>query len=386
MKLPASALLVYALVFCTELGQSMLFPLLPGFADEFALSDARTGAVLAASTLATVAAALPAGRALRPPRRPLRLRARRRADRRSPPSSRRWRPRSRCCSLGRVIFGVAFAAVWTAGTTLVADSAGHRALGISIVVGGLAHLAGPAGRGRARRRVRPRAAVRADGRRRGASSPPAWRSSRRPTSATAAAPSCAPPRGPRSSVPVLRSAMLLIALVGTLTGVVGLVVPLLLDREGLSPTQIGGVFALGSVLWVASSLAAVRAGTRAVSAGRGGRRRGADRHRGADARVHVGRAVRDRLRRAARAAAGAALDDQLPARRAGRPRRGRGHGHRDGADEPRLGRVRGGRAGADRRAAARPRGAQLVFVTLAALCAVAGVAMLRAAPRAPAYA
>ena len=31
-------------------------------------------------------------------------------------------------------------------------------------------------------------------------------------------------------------------------------------------------------------------------------------------------------------------------------------------------------------------GAQLVFVTLAALCAIAGVAMLRAAPRAPAYA
>src|ERR671913_422337 len=61
MKLPASALLVYALVFCTELGQSMLLPLLPGFADEFRLSDAQTGAVLAASTLATVAAALPAG-------------------------------------------------------------------------------------------------------------------------------------------------------------------------------------------------------------------------------------------------------------------------------------------------------------------------------------
>ena len=61
MKLPVSTLLVYALVFCTELGQSMLFPLLPMFADEFALSDAQTGAILAASTLATVAAALPAG-------------------------------------------------------------------------------------------------------------------------------------------------------------------------------------------------------------------------------------------------------------------------------------------------------------------------------------
>ena len=56
---PTSTLLVYALVFCTELGQSMLFPLLPVLADEFALSDAQTGAILAASTLATVAAAVP---------------------------------------------------------------------------------------------------------------------------------------------------------------------------------------------------------------------------------------------------------------------------------------------------------------------------------------
>ena len=44
MKLPASTLLVYALVFCTELGQSMLLPLLPGFADEFGLTDAQTRA------------------------------------------------------------------------------------------------------------------------------------------------------------------------------------------------------------------------------------------------------------------------------------------------------------------------------------------------------
>src|SRR5829696_3751948 len=118
MKLPASALLVYALVFCTELGQSMLFPLLPMLADEFALSDAQTGAILAASTLATVAAALPAG-----------LLAARRGARfvcvlagaaiACSAVVQALAPTFEVILLGRVLFGVAFAAVWTAGTTLV---------------------------------------------------------------------------------------------------------------------------------------------------------------------------------------------------------------------------------------------------------------------------
>ena len=265
MKLPASALLVYALVFCTELGQSMLFPLLPGFADRFALSDAQTGAVLAASTLATVAAALPAG-----------VLCARRGARfvcviagalvSASAVVQALAPSFEVLLVGRVIFGVAFAAVWTAGTTLVADGAGHRALGISIVVGGLAHLTGP-----------PVAGVLADVAGRALPFALMAAAAAVVTVALAVVPA-ADIRGGGASelraaaratlrVPVLRSALLLIALVGTLTGVVGLVVPLLLDREGLTPTEIGGVFALGSVLWVASSLAAVRAGSRAVSAG-----------------------------------------------------------------------------------------------------------------------
>ena len=265
MKLPVSTLLVYALVFCTELGQSMLFPLLPGFADEFALSDARTGAMLAASTLATVAAALPAGcsaLAAAPASSassPARLIA---VLRRRPGA----RPSFEVLLAGRVIFGVAFAAVWTAGTTLVADSAGHRALGIAIVVGGLAHLAGP-----------PVAGVLADGF--GRALPFALMAAVRrvvtAASRSCPGPTCATTGGAelraaaRAALPASRPAQRHAA-----------------DRPGRHAHRGGrprrpararprGAVADGDrrrvrarlLLWVASSLAAVRAGTRAVSAG-----------------------------------------------------------------------------------------------------------------------
>ncbi|HYI19026.1 MAG TPA: MFS transporter [Solirubrobacteraceae bacterium] len=383
MKLPASALLVYALVFCTELGQSMLFPLLPGFADQFALSDARTGAVLAASTLATVAAALPAG-----------VLCARRGARfvcvlagaliAASAVVQALAPSFEVLLAGRVIFGVAFAAVWTAGTTLVADSAGHRALGISIVVGGLAHLAGP-----------PVAGVLADGFGRALPFALMAGGAAVVTAGLALVPAPDVRDGGGAElraaaratlhVPVLRSAMLLIALVGTLTGVVGLIVPLLLDREGLSPTEIGGVFALGSVLWVASSLAAVRAGTRAVSAGVAGV--------GAvligivalmpaftsAAPFVIGFVVLRALLQAPLSTINYPLGEQGA----------RAAGVATGTVMGLMNLVWGACA------AAAPvltgvmlevTGAQLVFVTLAALCALAGVAMLRAAPRAPAYA
>jgi predicted MFS family arabinose efflux permease len=268
MKLPASTLLVYALVFCTELGQSMLFPLLPVLADEFALSDAQTGAVLAASTLATVVAAVPAGvlAARRGARFVCVLAA---AAIALSAVVQALAPTFAVLLLGRVLFGAAFAGVWTAGMTLLADRAGTRALGTSVAIGGLAHLAGPplagvltdaAGRALPFALMAAGAAVVALGLVlvRGAD-----------VRATDAAELRAAARAVTRE-PVLRGAVVMIALVGTLTGVVGLVVPLVLDREGFGPTQIGAVFALGSVMWIGSSLLAVRAGTRAVSAGVGG--------------------------------------------------------------------------------------------------------------------
>ena len=78
---------------------------------------------------------------------------------------------------------------------------------------------------------------------------------------------CAPRARAARRDPALRSATVLIAFVGTLTGLVPLLVPLLLDREGFSSGEIGAVFAAGSVIWILASALAVRAGARAVTVG-----------------------------------------------------------------------------------------------------------------------
>jgi predicted MFS family arabinose efflux permease len=67
--------------------------------------------------------------------------------------------------------------------------------------------------------------------------------------------------------PRLRGATVLIAFVGVVSGLVPLVVPLLLDRQGFSSGEIGAVFAAGSTIWVLASAIATRAGARAVTVG-----------------------------------------------------------------------------------------------------------------------
>ena len=54
-------LLVYALVFVTELSQAAIVPLLPTYGRELSLSEVETGAILAATTFATVLVAVPIG-------------------------------------------------------------------------------------------------------------------------------------------------------------------------------------------------------------------------------------------------------------------------------------------------------------------------------------
>ena len=269
-----------------------------------------------------------------------------RADRRVRRGAGDWPPDSRPFLAGRLLFGVGFAAIWTAGVTLLSGP-GRAALG------GREHGGGrrrrpprrPAAVGPAQRRGLARAAVRGC-------------SPRPPRSVTLVAAATRPAAGERVPAPglgavaraarrdpALRSATMLIAVVGTLTGLVPLLVPLLLDREGFSSGEIGAVFAVGSVIWILASALAVRAG-RAGGHGRRRRHRARPaRRRGADAGARAGHAVPDRLRRPARRDPGAALDDQLRPRRARRAL-GAGVGDRrgDGDAQPRVGRVRHRRA------------------------------------------
>jgi predicted MFS family arabinose efflux permease len=166
---------------------------------------------------------------------------------------------------GRLVFGVGLAAIWTAGVALLAGAHTPRAaVGATIAAGGLAHLIGP-----------PLAGVLSVAVDR---SLPFWLLAVGATATTLLAAGArvqhedpAPAPGLRavaraaSRETALRSAAVLIALVGVLTGLVPCVVPLLLDRAGFSSAGIGAVFAVSSLVWVAASALAVRAGARAVT-------------------------------------------------------------------------------------------------------------------------
>jgi len=265
-RLPLPVVAVCGLVFCAELGQAMLFPLVPELGRAFGLTPAETGAVLSAATLATLATAVPAGLAAE------RFGALRVSLAAGAVMAAAATVQALAAGLpaflaGRLLFGVGFAAIWTAGMALLSPpSAPRTGVGAAMAAGGLAHLVGP-----------PVSGVLSDAAGRAL---PFWLLAAGTGAVVllaAAAPATeldrAPASGLRSAVraacrePALRGAVTVIALAGVLTGLVPLVVPLLLDRAGFSGAGIGTVFAAGSLVWVAASLLAVRAGARAATLG-----------------------------------------------------------------------------------------------------------------------
>jgi predicted MFS family arabinose efflux permease len=264
--LPLNVLAICALVFCAELGQAMLTPLLPEIGRAFALGTAETGLVLSLATFATLAAAVPAGLlaerigALRVSLAAGALIAASAAVQALATDF----PTFLC---GRALFGIGFAAIWTAGVAVATGrDAPRSAVAATMAAGGVAHVVGP-----------PLSGVLSDA---GARSLPFWLLAGGATAVTLLAagasagepaPAPAPGLGAVARAagrdPALRSAMVLIALIGMLTALVPLVVPLLLDRAGFSSGEIGAVFAVGSVVWVAASALAARAGARAVTIG-----------------------------------------------------------------------------------------------------------------------
>jgi predicted MFS family arabinose efflux permease len=267
LRVPAGLALMYGLFFFAELGQSMLVPIVPLFAHEYDLSPTQTGALLSAATFATVVAALPAGL----------LAARAGALRVSIAAAALLAVSMvvhaaagdfATLMLGRVVYGVAFATVWTAGIALLSatPSGGAKAMAGAVTVGGISHLVGPPLSGYLTELVGvvvPFLIIAIGG----AAVAVALSLTGREVARTAERAHLRRAAGAAWRQPVLRSAVVLIAFVGTISGVVPLVVPMLLDAEGYSSGQIGAVFAVGSVMWIATSALAVRAGTRAINVG-----------------------------------------------------------------------------------------------------------------------
>jgi MFS family permease len=264
----ALVLTIYALVFVTELGQSGIVPLLPLLGRELDLSGVETGALLAATTVVTVALAVPIGM-LADRFGAYRLTLGSGAVMALAAAGQAFAPDFWALLACRALFGVGFAAIWTAGLSLISNATRARraaAVGGTIAVGGAAHFVGPSASGF----LAEHAGVPA----------PFLVLAGLSVAVTAAlalqrapAVEAQPHEQLRSALRAvrrgaeLRGAVVVMALVGVVSGTVPLLVPLALDENGLSPGEIGAVFSASALVWIAASAAVARLGARAVHLG-----------------------------------------------------------------------------------------------------------------------
>ena len=258
-------LLVYALIFASELLQSAVIPLLPTFAAEFDLSKVEAGALLGATPVAMLVVSVPIGLlADRVGARFLTVGAG--ALLTVAALVQGFADSYWSLLAGRVGFGVAFGMVWTAGPTLISTATTRgraTALGGTVVAGGLAHLVGPAFAGNLAEAV-------------GVSAPFTVIAGLA-AALTALLMLRASPKRPEQEGPTLvatlrairgqrhvLSAIALIALLGGSSSTIALLVPLQLGENGLSAGRIGAIFSAASLVWIVASTVAARTGERVV--------------------------------------------------------------------------------------------------------------------------
>ncbi len=245
-----------ALTFANSVGDAAVIPILPALRRTLALDGLETGLVLSATTLAMLLAAVPIG-----------LLTTRIGSRRLLLASSVLLPLSLLAQglapglatmLGaRVAFGLSFGILWTVGPTLAAGAGrGAAGTGRLIAASGAGWLVGPAFSGLVADISDPQvpfvllavltAPLGLAFLRTGWTEEPAVRGRLRDAVAAT--------RHERS----LGGATLVTALLGIVTGVSGLVAPLVLAGNGLSPGAIGAAVALSAVVWIAGGTLATR--------------------------------------------------------------------------------------------------------------------------------
>lgn len=249
---------VVALAFATSVGESAFIPLLPAIRDTFGLSGVQTGALLSAETVAMLTAAVPIG-----------LLAGRVGAQRLLVACAVLLPVSMLGQalagdlpsllLARALFGLSFGILWTIGPAVAAGGGrGAAGTGKLIAASGAGWLLGPALSGLAADafgyRV-PFVAIAV------LTVPLALGVALGRDAAVA-------PDGPagrlRDAVALTRrdraiaGVTVASALLGIVTGVSGLIPPLVLAGNGLSAGAIGAVVALSAVVWIAGGAASAR--------------------------------------------------------------------------------------------------------------------------------
>jgi MFS family permease len=257
-------ILIYGLVLASSAAQFAIVPVLPTYAHRFGLSGFQQGAVLAATGLATLAVSVPAGIM---------------SDRVGARRLTLWAGLVMTMALfaqslaggfpalfgSRLIFGIGYGVVWTAGLSWIADAVpAGRGLGGSVAAAGLGGVAGPAASG---------ALVQCFG----LAIP--WLAAATAFAAITTGLSLlrTPVRVPAATAPLaahLRAATAdrnticaaaAIVTAGVTTGVCAVLVPTQLHADGASPGRIGLVFSVAGMLFAAGSTVTAAAGRRAVS-------------------------------------------------------------------------------------------------------------------------
>lgn len=242
---------VAALAFASAVADAALLPVLPTLEDGFGLSGAQMGALLSAATIVTLAASMPVG-----------LAAGRLGSQRLLLASAALLPVSLVVlalanglwllMAGRAVFGLSFGILWTVGPAVAAGSGrGAAGTGRLIAAAGAGWLVGPVLSGTVTdiwgHRTAfvviavltvPLVAVLACDRSEVVRVAPA-----RLRDAVAAA----------ANERALAGAMLVVALLGVVTGVSGLLAPLVLADNGLSAGGIGAAIALSAVIFTAGA-------------------------------------------------------------------------------------------------------------------------------------
>ena len=247
---------ILALALANAVADSALLPVLPTLQERFGLSAAETGALLSAATIVTLAASIPIG-----------LAAGRIGSRNLLLASAVLLPTALLVQafatglatlvLGRALFGLSFAILWTV-TPAVAAGSGRGAAGTGrlIAAAGAGWLIGPVVSGIATDALGYRVAFAGIAI---LTLPLAFLVAR-----TSFEVDRAPATRLRQAISAARSehalagAMLVTALLGAVAGVSGLLAPLVLAGNGLSAGGIGVVIALSAVIFTMSGALSTR--------------------------------------------------------------------------------------------------------------------------------
>jgi MFS family permease len=264
-------LLLYAAVFVGEAMWSAIVPLVPAFALRFSLSTVQSGLLLASASVAILLVSIPAGIAGE------RLGMRRVtlaamavlavSDAGQGLAGTFWE-----LLAARVLFGIGFGALWTTGLAWLSEATGERqaqALSLTVTTAGLGGVAGPAFAGVLVQRF-------------GLAAPftvaaavttllTAGLALESSTSGRAVASEQATLHALAAAARERRvtASLALMGLGGLVGGVINLLVPLQLHRNGVTTASIGAAFGASAVLFIAASAAVAHLGERAAQAGVG---------------------------------------------------------------------------------------------------------------------